>query len=40
VAALVVIAAFLRDRKPKVPDSPAALDEEIAATAIGDTIGD
>jgi len=40
VAALVVIAAFLRDRKPKVPDSPADLDEEIAATAIGDTIGD
>jgi EmrB/QacA subfamily drug resistance transporter len=40
VAALVVIAAFIRDRKPVVPDTPAALDEEIAATVIGDTIGD
>ena len=40
VAALVVIAVFLRDRRPAVPDTPAALEEEIAATAIGDTIGD
>jgi EmrB/QacA subfamily drug resistance transporter len=40
LAALLVIATLLRDRKPKVPDSPAALDEEIAASAIGDTIGD
>jgi EmrB/QacA subfamily drug resistance transporter len=40
VAALVVIAVFLRERKPAVPDSPAALEEEIAATAIGDTVGD
>jgi len=36
LAALVVIAALLRDRKPKVPDTPADLDEEIEATAIGD----
>jgi EmrB/QacA subfamily drug resistance transporter len=40
VAALVVIATLLRDRKPVVPDTPAGLDEEIAATAVGDTIGD
>ncbi len=40
VAALVVIATLLRDRKPKVPDTPADIGEEIAATAIGDTIGD
>jgi hypothetical protein len=40
VAALAVIATLLRDRKPKVPDTPAGLDEEVAATAIGDTIGD
>jgi EmrB/QacA subfamily drug resistance transporter len=40
LAALVVIAALLRDRRPKVPDTPADIDEEIAATAIGDTIGD
>jgi len=40
MAALVVIAIFLRDRRPAVPDSPAALEEEIAATAIGDTVGD
>jgi EmrB/QacA subfamily drug resistance transporter len=39
-AALVLIAVFLRDRRPAVPDSPAALEEEIAATAIGDTVGD
>jgi EmrB/QacA subfamily drug resistance transporter len=40
LAALVLIALLLRDRKPVVPDTPALLDEEIAATAIGDTIGD
>ena len=40
VAALVVIATLLRDRKPAVPDTPADLDEEIAASAIGDTVGD
>ena len=36
LAALVVIALLLRTRKPAVPDTPAALDEEVAATAIGD----
>jgi hypothetical protein len=40
VAALVLIAVFLRDRRPTVPDSPADLDEEIAATAVADTFGD
>jgi MFS family permease len=36
LAALVVIALLLRTRKPAVPDTPAALDQEVAATAIGD----
>ena len=41
VAALVLIALLLRDRKPKVPDTPAGLsDEEVAATAIGEAAGD
>jgi EmrB/QacA subfamily drug resistance transporter len=38
VAAFVVIAALLRDRKPKVPDTPAALADgaDIAAATVGD----
>jgi EmrB/QacA subfamily drug resistance transporter len=38
VAAFVVIAALLRTRRPRVPDSPAGLphDEGIAAAAVGD----
>jgi EmrB/QacA subfamily drug resistance transporter len=37
LAALVVIAALLRERKPAVPDTPEGLtDEELAATAISD----
>jgi EmrB/QacA subfamily drug resistance transporter len=41
VAALVLIALLLRERKPKVPDTPAGLsEEEVAATAIGDAAGD
>ena len=41
VAAFVVIALLLRERGPKVPDTPAGLaDEEVAATAISDGIGE
>ena len=38
VAAFVVIAALLRDRKPQVPDTPAALSDsaEVAATVVSD----
>ena len=38
VAAFVVIAALLRERRPRVPDSPAGLSdgEEIAAAAVSD----
>jgi hypothetical protein len=37
LAALVVIVLLLRNRKPTVPDSPAALaDEEVAVTATGE----
>jgi hypothetical protein len=36
LAALAVIALLLRTPKPTVPDTPAALDEEVEATAIGD----
>ena len=41
VAVLVLVVTLLRDRKPAVPDTPAALvEEEIAATAIGDAVTD
>jgi len=39
VAAFLVIAALLRDRRPTVPDTPAALSDDAdvaAATAVGD----
>jgi hypothetical protein len=41
LAALVLIVLLLRERGPKVPDSPAGLtDDEVAATAISDGIGE
>jgi predicted MFS family arabinose efflux permease len=41
VAVLVLVLTLLRTRKPKVPDTPADLiEDEVAATAIGDNIGD
>jgi hypothetical protein len=41
VAVLVLVVTLLRDRRPKVPDTPADLvEEEVAATAIADAATD